>query len=214
MNCPHHKVRSDLPPLTPRIAKLPVDERGYPIPFFVGYVGGKPEFRMADRNKLIACILQKLCWVCGQRLKAPSVFIIGPMCMFNRISAEPPVHEECALWSVKGCPFMAKPNMVRREHEKIAALGGPGAGMMITRNPGVMVLWKTRAYHTIKDRGSYLFKIGEPITVEFWREGRLATRDEVMESIRTGLPLLRQAGMPKEVEEHRMRSIEPLLPTR
>ena len=37
------KFRSDIPPLPPRIAKLPVDERGYPVPWFVQWLGPKDE---------------------------------------------------------------------------------------------------------------------------------------------------------------------------
>lgn len=211
MSCPFHQLKPGLPPLTPRIAKLPVDERGYPIPFFVAYVNGKPEFRAADGKKFMQCLLQKLCWVCGQRIQSPVVFPIGPMCVLNRITAEPPSHEECAQWSVKGCPFLSKPQMTRRDHEELSKATAT-AGIMIERNPGVICLWKTRAFHTIRDGDKRLFHIGAPLAVSWWREGRMATRAEVMESVNTGLPILRGHGMDADTEAREMERLYSLLP--
>ena len=61
---------------------------------------------------------------------------------------------------------------------------------MIERNPGVTLLYTTRVYHPFKDRGGLLFELGEPTAVEWYREGRRATREEVLESVGTGLPIL------------------------
>lgn len=193
-NCPHHKVRADLPPLTPRIAKLPVDERGYPIPFFVAYVDDKPEFRAGDGAKFARCVKEKLCWVCGEPLEPRTrfAFTIGPMCAINLNTSEPPEHEDCAEWSVKGCPFLSKPKMVRRE-------GGlpedaSCAGLMIERNPGVTLIWVTYSYQLYEDpAGGYLFRIGPSVKTSWWREGRPATRAECLESIESGLPFLLNA---------------------
>lgn len=209
MKCPFHlssKVRSDLPPLTARIAKLPVDpERGYPIPFFVSYVGGKPEFRLADSKKWLRCVKEHLCWVCGEPLGVNKAFVIGPMCSINRISADPPTHLDCAEWSVKGCPFLTKPQMVRREDELTQANEDNVSGIMIKRNPGVMLIWTTKKHSVISDHnGGYLFSLGDPESLSWWREGRVATRSEIMESIETGLPNLQamaEKDGPDAIEE-------------
>lgn len=192
--CPMHKVRADLPPLTKRIAALPVDERGYPVPFFVAWPNGKPDFRMADPDKIVACVKCKLCWTCGQPLGAHLAFPIGPMCAVNRTTAEPPSHLECALWSVKGCPFLSRPGMVRREDDRTREGAQNVPGMMIKRNPGVILVWVTKRYDLFPDgRGGVLFKVGEPEALTWWREGRPATRQECLESIQSGEPLLREA---------------------
>lgn len=218
-SCPfNHTLRTDLPPLTERIAKLPVDERGYPVPFFVAWPDGKPEFRMADGEKQVRCVREKLCWVCGEKLGKYMTFAIGPMCAVNRISAEPPSHKDCAEWSVHGCPFLSKPKMKRRTDEEIQEWKNqnPSAGFPIDRNPGVTLLWTTLSYKLIPDhQGKVLFSIGEPESTSWWREGRTATRGEIMESIETGLPLLRELCDCKEAFdalEHATRRAMKLLP--
>jgi hypothetical protein len=216
-SCPvHHAVRRDLPPLTGRIAALPVDDRGYPVPFFVSWIDGKPEFRVADSSKFIACVLDQLCWVCGQKLGTFKTFLIGPMCAINRTSAEPPSHRECAEWSVRGCPFLTKPQMVRREDELTRANENNVAGEMIKRNPGVSLVWVTKRFTYFRDhRGGILLKIGEPESVSWWREGRTALRAEILESIESGLPFLLEACQSsRDFEElaRRRTAMEALLP--
>lgn len=174
-----------------RIAALPLDERGYPIPYFVAWLDGKPEFRMADPVKRSRCVRDGLCWVCGQRLGAYLAFTIGPMCCVNLTTAEPPAHLDCALWSVKGCPFLSRPKMVRREDELTQACAGNVAGEMIARNPGCIAVWVTKDYQLFGDgRGGCLIRIDKPVALSWWREGRPATRAEVMESIDSGLTFL------------------------
>lgn len=200
MNTCPHKLRSDLPPLTPRLAKLPVDERGYPVPFFVQWVDekneptdpgvGRPEFRMMDGKKWARCVKEKLCWVCGEPLGIYMAFPIGPMCSVNRVSSEPPSHLDCAQWSMKGCPFLSRPNMVRREDELTEANKPNVAGMMIERNPGVMAIWVTRDYRVFKAPNGYLLQIGDPFEVNWYTQGRAATREEVSKAIDDGLPTL------------------------
>jgi hypothetical protein len=186
-----NKLHPALPPLTPRLQKLPLDERGYPIPFFVSYVNGAPEFRLADPLKVVRCIKERLCWTCGQPLGHYVCFAIGPMCVVNRISGEPPSHQDCVLWSVKGCPFLSKPKMVRREDGLILDNKDNTPGISIDRNPGVTCAWTCAQFRVFPDpEGKPLFHIGEPTSTSWWREGRTATRAEILESFESGLPYL------------------------
>jgi hypothetical protein len=187
-------------PLPKLMENLPVDERGYVVPWFVDWINGKPEFRAMDGNKYRLAVRNKLCWVCGGALKGTYVFVAGPMCGINTISSEPPCHPDCARWSARNCPFLSKPKMVRREdglhHEdgrpmSHAELVENAAGVMLTRNPGVTMLWFTREYQMLDDsRGRPLVIMGRPAGVEWYREGRVATREEVLESIDEGFPAL------------------------
>jgi hypothetical protein len=193
MKCPFHKLRGDLPPLTERLTKLPVDERGYPVPFFVAYPDGKPDFRFLDRDKWRRCVKERLCSVCGGKLGRYVTFPIGPMCTITRTSLEAACHKDCAEWSVKGCPFLSRPNMTRRDDDISPEVKAATPGIMIERNPGVTALWTTNTYKIFDDgNGGKLIRVGEPFSVSWWREGREATRAEVVESIKTGLPKLKE----------------------
>lgn len=187
---------------------LPVDRRGYPVPWFVQWftadgegcdVGeGEPEFRVMDERKIEFAIRYRRCWVCGGPTGLPGAevaFVVGPMCAVNHNSAEPPSHPACADWSARACPFLTRPHMVRRENDMPGGAGEP-SGIMLRRNPGVALVWASRNHRVVRfvspvsRRPETLFDIGDPTSVTFYREGREATRAEVMESIESGVPTL------------------------
>jgi hypothetical protein len=193
---------------------LPIDERGYPVPWFVAWLpDGKPEFRAMDRTKWFRAIREKLCWVCGGKLGVNVCFVAGPMCGINRTSSEPPSHLECARYSSRNCPFLNNPRMVRREDDAInnGQLTKNAAGFAIARNPGVSMLWITRQFEVFDDgRGGKLIQMGEPESVEWYACGKPATRAEVVESIESGLPNLEamarlEAGGMEALERYRRR---------
>lgn len=179
----------DLPPLPPRIARLPKDHRGFPVPWFVAWQDGVPDFRVVGPGKIAEAHNKKRCWVCGEPRGVHLCFPIGPMCSINRTIAEPPSHYECARFSAMACPFLSKPRMRRNEKDLPGDAQLP-AGNMIKRNPGVTCLWVTRSYRPFRVDSGVLFRIGEPERVEWWAEGRPATRAEVEQSVTSGLPLL------------------------
>ncbi|MEH2565366.1 hypothetical protein [Bradyrhizobium sp. AZCC 2289] len=45
---------------------------------------------------------------------------------------------------------------------------------------------------TVSGRGGALFNVGDPERVEFFAEGRPATHDEIVASISSGMPTLRE----------------------
>jgi hypothetical protein len=175
-------------PIPEKMRRLLISDRGFPIPKFVPYVDGKPEFRGMDGRHLTECVKRKLCWLCGEPLGVHMTFVLGPMCVINRNNAEPPCHYRCAEYAAKACPFLAQPKM--RRNEKDGGIGGVVAGIAIRRNPGVALLWTTRSYHTKMDRNGLLFTPGDPEHIEAYCEGRSATLNEVMHSVATGLPIL------------------------
>jgi hypothetical protein len=187
-------IRPDLEVLPLRMRSLAIDDRGYPVPWFVAWVDGKPEFRMADQDKLAMAVRQRLCWVCGEQLGRTMTFVAGPMCGINRTSAEPPSHHECAQWSARNCPFLSNAKVRRREDAQInnETLVASAPGLALTRNPGVCLLWPTRHYSRWSPgNGGLLFELGDPSgPLEFWANGRRATRAEIDRSIETGIPKL------------------------
>lgn len=178
------------------VQRLAVDGRGYPVPWFVDraapLVDGNPDFRIMDGKRFKTAIRERRCWVCGEPIRTKTaVFVAGPMCGINRTSAEPPCHSWCAEWSARACPFLTVPKRLRNERDLPNAVSQAGVG--IKRNPGVTMLWESATYKTWKPAGGgTLFNLGEPAAygVEWLREGRPATREEVLESVETGLPIL------------------------
>jgi hypothetical protein len=179
--------RLDMPA---RFLKLPVDTRGYPVPKFVEWIDGKPDFRVVDHRWLVKAVKQRLCWLCGEPLGRHMAFVIGPMCAINRINSEPPSHLDCARFAVRAYPFMVQPAR-RRNDENLPEGALDPAGIAIMRNPGAMVIWVTESYRPFQANGT-LFKLGEPTKLEWYARGQPASRDEVMASINSGLPLLRE----------------------
>jgi len=186
-----NQLRHDLPPLPERFRGLPVDARGYPVPFFVGWVDGVPDFRVVDGRKLRRCIKERVCWLCGQALGRHLAWVIGPMCAINRVSSEPPQHLECADFAARACPFLTRPGARRRAANMPEHDGA--AGEMIARNPGVALVWVARDYklHRAGGGGSgVLFQVGESTELRWYCEGRRALPSEVHASIYSGLPIL------------------------
>jgi hypothetical protein len=185
---------------------LPLDHRGFPVPWFVAWVDAKgnlwdqgrpgavPDFRVVDQRKLVRCVKEKRCWLCGQPLGRFMAFVIGPMCAITRVNSEPPSHRDCAQFALWACPFLSRPRMRRNEvglpPEKIAP-----AGIHLDHNPGAMCLWVTTSYQPFKpdqgQQGGVLFQLGEPLAVHWYAEGRAATEAELVAAIAKGLPQLR-----------------------
>ena len=174
-----------------RIRKLPIDERGYPVPKFVAWIDGKPDFRAAEPAWLSKTRRQRLCWQCGEPLGRHLAFVIGPMCAINRVSSETPSHLDCAQFAVQACPFITQPRRPRNPHGLPEEHTKP-AGVMIERNPGVTLIWVTRSYTAFRPPGGgTLFKLGEPEHVLWYARGQRATREEIMTSMDAGLPQLK-----------------------
>jgi hypothetical protein len=184
-------LRPELTPLPDRIKALPVF-RGYPVPWFVAWVDGEPEFRVADGRKWELAVKTSRCYVCGSKLGAYLAFVLGPMCGISRTTVEPACHRECALWSILNCPFLTRPHMTRREND-LPVDHEPQAGFGLKRNPGVALLWVARGFEIFNDdKGKPMLHVGVPVEIACFAEGRKATRAEIEESIAGGLPKLEE----------------------
>ncbi len=189
-----HRMRDDLPPLPQNMTDLPIDERGYPVPWFVAWIDGKPDFRVIGPGKLARAVKEHRCWVCGGPRGSWDVFTIGPMCAVNRVSSEPPSHRRCATYSVQACPFLSRANMRRRTDNLPEGRKDP-AGIGIDRNPGVILLWVTRSWETLQVENGVLFEVGEPEEIVAYTGGRIATLEETWASVESGIPFLREAAI-------------------
>lgn len=178
-----------------RMRNRPVSRSGYPVPYFVQTKDEDDDwdFRIVNPHTYVEALSKKVCWICGQQLGRYRTFVIGPMCAVNRVTAEPPSHRECAEWAVMVCPFMISPRMRRNDANFPEGIKKEVPGVAIERNPGVTMLWHTErgSYHPFKVDNGFLFRLDcDPLNAVWYREGRSATRDEVMESVNSGLPTL------------------------
>lgn len=199
----------ELPPPPPRVARLPRDSRGYPVPWFVewardgekgpepaapGAPGAIPYFQCVSEARRIKATRVGLCWVCGEPMGAHRVFVIGPMCVINRVSSEPPSHRDCAEFAAQACPFLVRPKMRRLPIDDLPDAHKP-AGIMIERNPGCVALYETRLYRAFAVGDGWLIRLGAPTRVDWWAKGRPATRAEILASIDSGYPTLRDIAL-------------------
>lgn len=190
------------PYVPPRMAKLPTDHRGFPVPRFATWHAGEPDFRVADTLFMVEAVNRGLCWVCGEALGVYRCYVIGPMCAVNRTTSEPPCHRDCAIYSVQRCPFLSRPRM--RRNAKDMPEHGPPAGLGLGRNPGMAVVWiekrKAQPYRVEADAtrnitAGYLFQLGDPVEVQWWAYGKPATREEAIEALDRGAPAIRDVAI-------------------
>jgi hypothetical protein len=177
-------------PMPDRITRRPRDPRGYPIPWFVAVIDGKPDFKLADEEKLHIAIKKRVCWICGQPLGKHLAFVVGPISSINRASGEPPCHHDCAEYAVKACPFMVLPKMIYDNNNPNLDLAKPHDAAVMPHNPGVACIWTTTKYQLNIKREGIIFILGDPDQVEWYAQGRYATRQEVIDGLNKGLPVL------------------------
>jgi hypothetical protein len=178
-----------------RIARLPADVRGFPVPWFVSWRDGAPQFPVIDAEKLGVAWRDERCWVCGERLGAWRGWVVGPMSVIEGATPEPPSHCDCAAFAVASCPHLSS------AAAKPSTQHGPAAGYVaqanLSRTPSAATaIWVTRGRGATPFRanGGVLFKLEEPARVDWYAERRPATAAEVRSAIAVGLPILRQAA--------------------
>jgi len=166
---------------------------GYVVPFFVSWYlpdgskvnertpNAKPNFPIIDMDRAQICRKRNACWICGKQLGTYRWFVMGPGSAITRTALEPPSHRDCAKYAVRVCPFMLNPNkQINNNAARNAVV--ELIGSVPPDNPGVSVLWATKSYDLLPvdpSRGIFYYRPHEPDVVEFWREGRHATRAEI-----------------------------------
>lgn len=183
------QYRHNLPPVPERIKALPVSDKGYPIPYFVAYIDGKPDFRVVDERKWYSALVLRKCWVCGQPLGSRVAFVGGTLIVVNHISAEPPSHVECAEFAVRACPFLLLPESKRRQAGIDELPTKPLGGVTLDDNPGVAAVCvvKSNQYRTEKQNGGRIVTLGEIERVNWYKGGEIATRADVVEAMDTAI---------------------------
>ena len=100
----------DLSNMPARIAALPRDRRGLPIPVIVMRDGlDEPHFTMNDTRAVARITREGRCGICGDRLGAYKCFVGGPGSAFHPDGRyfDGPVHLECGEFALRVCPYLA-----------------------------------------------------------------------------------------------------------
>ncbi len=154
----------------PRIAALPKDERGYPI-FFTALVSpdGKPNYRAQDSAKCSLALREGLCGMCGQKLGKQFAFVGGPISIKNRLFADLPMHESCAVYAMQACPFIAAP--------KFAYLSSEATGLSVNplvsdARPERFGIGITNKMKLVTIQWQTVIRAGRFSRVQFWVGGK------------------------------------------
>lgn len=183
---------SDLPR---RVARLPTDRRGFPIPWFVSWRDGQPHFPAIDAVKLGVAWNEDLCWVCGDRLGASRGWVVGPMSAIEGATPEPPSHYDCARFAVRHCPHLA--TATAKFSEKYEGIEGYVSQANVSKvRSGATAIWVTkgRGATPFQAGRGILFGLDEPVRLEWYANGQPATVGDVREAIARTLPTLQRAA--------------------
>lgn len=132
---------------------LPV-YRGYPVPYFVPKdENGVYQLKYASQEKMNSCLLYHKCCVCFKPLIDENYwFISGPMGLQTQTDGHPPMHRECAEYSLKACPHLFFERTHRTTEEEDAQ------PFQITQKPNEFFLVKARKISIINHLGSKIIK--------------------------------------------------------
>jgi len=142
------------------------DMRGYPIPFLM-----MPDSQIhIDGRKQKLCALKKLCMICGRKLDRKKWFIGGQQAAVNRLFSDPAMHEECARYALKVCPFLSNPDMKYRKKYDDDTHFYHVPGSTTTRSDTTMLL-RSNGYKPVFWQSSAYIFANPWDYIEHWRAG-------------------------------------------
>lgn len=163
---------------------IPIPYRLRSFPFYKGYLvhytvfvgdDGIPDFRVMHEVARVKCARERRCNLCGEKLGKHIVFIGGDLCVKNRAFTDGPMHEDCALYACKVCPFLAN---TKHDHSDAPHKHEGQEGVIITTEeycapgrPDKMVVYYTDDYKLEKTpdgRGWYF--LANPPTKLDWNQ--------------------------------------------
>lgn len=114
-----------IPPLLKRNPRF----HGFPIPY-ISYCGPDriPDFKINDDAKVERAVALNLCGLCGTKLGGYKHLVGGERCAESLCFIDPPMHEQCAIYALKVCPFLVG----SKDYVPIEKLKGkPGVTIMV-----------------------------------------------------------------------------------
>jgi len=187
-----------VPSIPPRIARLPKDKRGYPIPWNVlRGVDDTPIFTVNDQDKHMQALRSNLCPICGERLGKWRWFVGGIRSAFDPNGAyyDLPGHHECETFALQICPYLALPVYLGRIDVPDPAKLPPGMVTtnitMIPERPDVFVSVASDGLEIIglnDNAGTPVIRPRKPyLAYEFWLHGAEITALQALPILRKTL---------------------------
>jgi hypothetical protein len=180
-------------PMPPRIAALPRDSRGYPIPWNVMRDdAGDPIFTVNDSVKHVQALTGSLCPICGQPHDGTIWFIGGPRSAFdpNGFFLDAPAHEDCLEYALQTCPYLGAPlyvspgNLIERNKSKVPAGTALVDHTQDPNRPEMFVMVESRGTLIYpRDSGLWLRPNGR-LRTRFWRNGQQLAEIEGLRIVR------------------------------
>lgn len=156
--------------MPPRVATLPRDPRGYPIPYTVKRdESGKPDFRIIDPEKAMRAVRMRCCGICGETLGARIAFVGGPLALANRLFTDLPMHRDCAIYALRTCPFIAAPKFA---YSRALPADTVVSDNVSTDRPDRFGLGITKTFSVVSVNGEPVLRAGEFESIEWWRHGK------------------------------------------
>lgn len=148
-------LRTGTPAAPNTMRGLRLDASGMLVPWNVHWTMGVPDYGVIDPSKVLKAVNEKRCWTCGEPLRRFKTFQLNAMAAIERVSPQPPSHRDCAEYSAT----------VLKQHR------------------GVTMLWTTTDHMPFAIGLAMLFRMHDPVTASWYRDGQPATRAEVLEAI-------------------------------
>lgn len=176
-----------------RIARLPRDKRGYPIPWNVLRDGETAFFTVNDDRRTWEALRRGLCPICGDKLGRWLWLLGGPRSAFDPDGcyADLPGHRECIKFALRTCPYLAAPKYLGRidvvHPEKLP----PQARILvdetqIPERPEIFVAVASR-WVTLRDNAPLtprLKPVAPFLDYTFWRHGEQIGDSEALPILR------------------------------
>lgn len=168
-------------PLPRHMRNLPV-HRGYPVPFIVARLNGDYIFAINDSRRVLRCINEKRCSVCGIRLEPILWWAAGPVAALDPHGAykDTAMHHDCMTYALRVCPYLVLRNWRNGVATEAAIELAQKANVstidttMIPGRPEVFIAVASRSYRMSDGGPGGLVQIPERpfLAVEYWRLGQ------------------------------------------
>ena len=163
-----------------------ITDKGMYAPAIILKEGDVHHFKINDDRKVMICVIEKRCSICGTELKDDTWFIGGPASVFHKRGAiaDLPVHKACGEYALQVCPYMAyaryhsKINLDKL-YEKLKDKSIKLENPTIDFDRVPMFCFAKASSYTVHHTHTIVFKPRMPYeAVEFWNDGVQLSKEE------------------------------------